>query len=425
MDMNSGKRRSRRLQSLSPEVVPPSSTRPSKRRKVKASETAKDKAKGSKTDRPKASKRDKAEASKTDRPKVSKREKAEASKQNEKKAPKPVKKKPTPPKKINKSIVSVTIKKEEEEALVTTPPDEPTRASQPEKPKKKRTRQEPYELRRNRRKIVIDNDSMNLEAEHIRNMLRDTGDITLQNVAHPADWNPQEQDVASHFSGSATLSAMAQGTEGMRPTSANGRTLEFGEGEDDHLLRDTLPFGDLLIRPSLGDDGQLAPELLQLWHNNLAHVEGKPSPYPKLTAAPAVQPGAPPANGPSVQAESDPLPTIEGLCDTQNMDDLKSLPPIRLQPASIVAPTSRPHRGSMVEGEEPAPIRIVSMHQVLRMDFGSSDEEYEADDHYRGAYVPQRPAPKLFEYDTIVRYFQEQTYRLPTYTTSTQTSLGH
>ncbi|CAB9507958.1 rad21-like protein 1 [Seminavis robusta] len=181
-----------------------------------------------------------------------------------------------------------------------------------EKPKKKRTRQEgPKKLRRTRRKIVIDNDSTELEGEHIKKMLRDTSDITLQNVAHPADWNvdgnnsndnntldaslsqaspgnltlgTQEQEAASHFSGLATLSAMTQGTEGMRPNSANGRILEFGEGEDDHLLRDTLPFEELLIRPSLGDDGQLAPELLQLWRNNLAHVEGKPSPYPKLAA---------------------------------------------------------------------------------------------------------------------------------------------
>jgi Conserved region of Rad21 / Rec8 like protein len=55
--------------------------------------------------------------------------------------------------------------------------------------------------------------------------------------------------------------------------------MGLGEGEDDHLVLDNLPFKDLLLRPALGDDGQLAPELLQLWQNNLASIKGKPSPY--------------------------------------------------------------------------------------------------------------------------------------------------
>jgi hypothetical protein len=179
--------------------------------------------------------------------------------------------------------------------------------------------------RRTRRKIVIDNDATELEGDHIKSMLRDTSDIVLQHVPHPADWHGDGRDNWSLTQSQATQStvhdttaAAAAGDAALRQqeesiyffmhgvlppstgheddtlllddsdtitTQAVTATQAQELGMEDMLLLQHLSFEELLARPSLGDDGQLAPELLQLWRNNLARVRGKPFPYPKRKAS--------------------------------------------------------------------------------------------------------------------------------------------
>ena len=43
-------------------------------------------------------------------------------------------------------------------------------------------------------------------------------------------------------------------------------------------------YEQLFTRPALGDDGQLAPKLLELWANNTSAVLGKPCPYELIDA---------------------------------------------------------------------------------------------------------------------------------------------
>ena len=92
-----------------------------------------------------------------------------------------------------------------------------------------------------RRKIVIDNDHTELSNEHIKAMLAHTGD-TLVEPLHPS-----------------TATAGSASTAVPR-----------------------LPFDVLLTRPSLADDGHLAPELLEVWKRNTAKVAGKPFAYPLM-----------------------------------------------------------------------------------------------------------------------------------------------
>ena len=97
-----------------------------------------------------------------------------------------------------------------------------------------------------RRKIVIDNNATELSSDHMKAMLRDTSDIVLQNVPDLAAW-PREDD---------------------------------GGDDDDAYVGicpalQRLPTERLLARPCIGDDGELAPELLALWMRNTVRVEGK------------------------------------------------------------------------------------------------------------------------------------------------------
>jgi cohesin complex subunit SCC1 len=112
----------------------------------------------------------------------------------------------------------------------------------------KRASVAPKRRTRKRRKVVVDNDDTELPNKHIKDMLADTSDIVLQNVVHPATWVPG-QDKASH--------------------KRSARDLLFVH----------LSYEKILARPALGDDGQLAPELLALWAKNTAPVVGKPFPY--------------------------------------------------------------------------------------------------------------------------------------------------
>jgi cohesin complex subunit SCC1 len=121
------------------------------------------------------------------------------------------------------------------DTAVATPPKSRKRASVG--PKKMRKR----------RKVVIDNENTELSNQHIKNMLADTSDI-VQHRMHPSAWIPG-QEASTHTR------------------------------SDKDLLFAYLSYEKLFTRPALGDDGQLAPELLQLWAKNTAPILGKPFPY--------------------------------------------------------------------------------------------------------------------------------------------------
>lgn len=104
---------------------------------------------------------------------------------------------------------------------------------------------------RKRRKIVIDNEATELTSGHIKAMLHDQTDILLQDCSHPADWiQPQEKSYNNN---------------------------ETHTEPQHYLLLRALPYERLLARPGLGDDGALAPELLNVWGNNVARLAGKPN----------------------------------------------------------------------------------------------------------------------------------------------------
>lgn len=127
-------------------------------------------------------------------------------------------------------------------------------------PKRRRRREIGPRRMRKRRKVVIDNDQTELSSEFIKNMLRDASDIILQDRTNPADFV-------------AASSSPDQG--GLSPlgtvATSNLRRLRQEAG----LLLSSLPYERLLARPTLGDDGALAPELLVLWGRNATRVSGK------------------------------------------------------------------------------------------------------------------------------------------------------
>jgi len=112
-------------------------------------------------------------------------------------------------------------------------------------PKKRKKTVGPKRMKK-RRKIVIDNNNTELSNEQMKAMLRDTSDIVLDDEPGLASW-PRED----------------------------------AEEEDPEYARlsrvlNTLPMERLLARPCLGDDGCLAPELLELWGRNTVKISGKP-----------------------------------------------------------------------------------------------------------------------------------------------------
>jgi len=102
------------------------------------------------------------------------------------------------------------------------------------------------------RKVVTDFGATELSSEHIRNMLADTSAI-VQNVVHPATWVPGQK-----------------------------KKKRFGLS-DSQLLRRYISVEELLQRPDLARDGNLAPELLELWKRNTAELRGEPFQYKLLT----------------------------------------------------------------------------------------------------------------------------------------------
>lgn len=113
-----------------------------------------------------------------------------------------------------------------------------------EAPKKKRTREVGPKRMKKRRKIVIDNNMTELSSDHMKTMLRDTSDIVMQNMAHIADL----------------------------PTNADDDNLGFNRLNS---ILQNVPVERLLARPCIGDDGGLAPELLELWGRNTVKISGK------------------------------------------------------------------------------------------------------------------------------------------------------
>lgn len=141
-----------------------------------------------------------------------------------------------------------------------------------EQPTKKRVRGSIGARRmRKRRKVVIDNDATELTGDHIKAMLEDTSDIVRQDIIHPADW--------------------VEDAEAPRRLNKKdlGRKLTYDHQHHTarELLYAFLPYEKLMARPYLADDGQLAPELLQLWKRNTSRVLGKPFPYRKRASVAA------------------------------------------------------------------------------------------------------------------------------------------
>lgn len=99
----------------------------------------------------------------------------------------------------------------------------------------KRQSTEPRRRRRKRRKVIIDNDATELSNEHIKDMIANTDDIVRRQV-HPAE-------------------------------------------EEDAYKPEAKPYEPVLTRPFLADDGQLHPELEQLWRQNFYRALEEPCPY--------------------------------------------------------------------------------------------------------------------------------------------------
>mmetsp|Transcript_11855 Transcript_11855/g.25000 ORF Transcript_11855/g.25000 Transcript_11855/m.25000 type:complete len:747 (-) Transcript_11855:133-2373(-) len=114
-----------------------------------------------------------------------------------------------------------------------------------EAPKKKRTREVGPKRMKKRRKIVIDNNMTELSSDHMKAMLRDTSDTIMQNIANIADW-PSESAADD----------------------------DFGLSRVNNIL-ESLPVERVFARPCIGDDGGLAPELLELWGRNTVKISGK------------------------------------------------------------------------------------------------------------------------------------------------------
>jgi hypothetical protein len=115
-------------------------------------------------------------------------------------------------------------------------------------PKKKRVAPTGPRRMRKRRKVTVDNDKTELTSEFIKNMLLHTSDVVLKNRPLPTDWTEGE------------ISRPVMSVEA-------------------NIILSTLPNERLFARPCLGDDGALAPELLQLWDDNAARMQGRSVPF--------------------------------------------------------------------------------------------------------------------------------------------------
>lgn len=121
-------------------------------------------------------------------------------------------------------------------------------------PKRRRQPAGPKRMRK-RRRIIIDNDQTELSSDHIKSMLRDTSDIMLANLVHPADF--VENDTEDHL----VLPSQRRVHDPLA------------------IILSNLPYETLLARPNLADDAALAPDLLEVWARNNSRLTGKPYPF--------------------------------------------------------------------------------------------------------------------------------------------------
>jgi cohesin complex subunit SCC1 len=109
-----------------------------------------------------------------------------------------------------------------------------------------------------KRRIIIDNDSTELTSDHIREMLRDTSDIVIQDRVHPADWVDGIE---------------GRGYKRRRHCQRN----QFGRIISPSVQQ--MTWDQLLLRPCVADDGFLCPELLEVWQRNMRRSTGAASAY--------------------------------------------------------------------------------------------------------------------------------------------------
>lgn len=108
-----------------------------------------------------------------------------------------------------------------------------------------------------KRRIIIDNDATELTSEHIREMLRDTSDIVIQDRVHPADW----------------VGGLQGGHKRRRRCQRNNYNRIISPAVHQ------MSWDQLLLRPCIADDGFLCPELLEVWQRNMRRSTGAPSAY--------------------------------------------------------------------------------------------------------------------------------------------------
>eukprot|EP00547_Thalassionema_nitzschioides_P002625 CAMPEP_0194212014 /NCGR_PEP_ID=MMETSP0156-20130528/11520_1 /TAXON_ID=33649 /ORGANISM="Thalassionema nitzschioides, Strain L26-B" /LENGTH=559 /DNA_ID=CAMNT_0038939721 /DNA_START=311 /DNA_END=1990 /DNA_ORIENTATION=- len=123
---------------------------------------------------------------------------------------------------------------------LTVSPDQEDEGEKAEKRKRSNSRRRT----RKRRKVVIDNDNTQLTAEHIKDSLDDTSNITLQGRIHPADW--------------------VQSAQPQKETQEQRRKITLDK---------------LLCRPEIEDDGALARGLFELWMESTCEARGLPKTF--------------------------------------------------------------------------------------------------------------------------------------------------
>jgi hypothetical protein len=141
--------------------------------------------------------------------------------------------------------------------------DSPEVPSSGEKRKAKGTKQQNRRPIK-RRKILTDGEQTVLTDDEVRQMLADTQDIVRTNLDNPAAWNNTASNEEETNTTSTTIPSNV--STSMYPTNRE-------------LIFTNLKYEQLFARPALGDDGLLAPILLQLCEENMAPIFGKVFPY--------------------------------------------------------------------------------------------------------------------------------------------------
>lgn len=108
--------------------------------------------------------------------------------------------------------------------------------------------QAPKRKKRRRKRQITISENLEISGSDMRKQLQDTSDIVRTDYVHPSTWVP-------------------------------GKKAVRGQHPNTERLYRVLGYERLFTRPSAGDDGHLAPELLELWTKHTAVVLGKPFPY--------------------------------------------------------------------------------------------------------------------------------------------------